>query len=210
MLLLLVRPGRRQHPLLAWTLRIAALCVLMAVGCAPHQPVTTLSVGQYPLFLDDASSADLLQAIDRQIEYLENLGQDGTTIIDRHRFSGPDLLESLRDFKELVRVEADPLKRGQLIREQFHVFQATGRTDQRQMLVTGYFEPLFPASLVREAPYLYPIYRKPDSLITRPSQGSGPRETGRLDRDGTFLPYWTRQELESGDLLHGFELAYLI
>jgi membrane-bound lytic murein transglycosylase A len=209
MLSLFHRPRRLQHYPLAWKSWIVSLFILVVTGCAPHQPVTTLSVGQHPLFLDDASPADLIQAIERQIEYLENIGQEGETIIDRHRFSVSDLLDSLRSFKEIVRVETDPLRRGQLIREHFHVFQASGRTDQRQMLVTGYFEPLYAASLVKQAPYLYPIYRKPDSLIIRPSQQSGPREIGRLDRDGTFLPYWTRQELESGNLLCGFELAYL-
>ncbi len=188
---------------------MVASLLLVAAGCAQHGPLTALSVGRYPLFVDDAPPAGLIQAVERQIGYLQRLDEDRTTIIGRHRFSARELSESLRDFQNIVLPEPDPLTRSRLIRQHFHVFQAAGRNERGQMLVTGYFEPLYPASLVKQAPYLYPIYRKPDSLVSRRNQHSGERESGRLAPDGTLRPYWTRREVEAGDLLHGHELAYL-
>jgi membrane-bound lytic murein transglycosylase A len=199
---------RRQLATLSWIASIIT-SLLVAAGCVQHEPVTALSVGHYPLFVDDAPTVDLIQAIERQIDYLQKLDEHHTTIIGRHRFSSRELSESLRDFKKMVLAEPDPLTRGRLIRQHFHVFQAAGRNEQKEMLVTGYFEPLYSASLVKQAPYLYPIYRKPDSLVTRRNQQNGEWESGRIAADTTFRPYWTRREVETDDLLRGYELAYL-
>lgn len=183
--------------------------LLVLTGCARQAPVTAVSVGSYPLFIDDAPTGDLLQAVERQIDYLERLDPDLVTTIDRYRFSIGEQIDSLRDFAKIIAKETDPLMRGRLIRKHFHIFRAAGRNGRGRMLVTGYFEPIYQASLVKQAPYLYPIYRTPDSLVTRFNKQSGTRESGRITPDNTFLPFWTRHEVETGDLLRGHELAYL-
>jgi membrane-bound lytic murein transglycosylase A len=205
---MMMPPRRRQLQSSLWYSSIIFFLFVIA-GCAQQSPLTALSVGRYPLFVDDAPTGDLLQAVNRQIDYLERLDPDRATTIDGFRFSVREQIDSLRDFTKIILGESDPLTRGRLISQYFHIFQAAGRNGQGRMLVTGYFEPIYQASLVKQAPYLYPIYRKPDSLVTRINEQSGSRESGRLAPDSTFLPYWTRREVETGNLLHGHELAYL-
>ena len=54
----------------------------------------------------------------------------------------------------------------------------------------------------RQAPFLYPLYRVPTDLVNRDGK------VGRLEH-GELVPYWTRAEIEEGNLLSGLELVYL-
>jgi membrane-bound lytic murein transglycosylase A len=67
-------------------------------------------------------------------------------------------------------------------------------------LVTGYFEPILPASLHRGGIYQTPALARPTDLV----QGGPPDALGRpgLGRvvDGHIVPYYTRAEIESGAL----------
>ena len=74
------------------------------------------------------------------------------------------------------------------------------------MLVTGYYQPHFAGSLTRTPPFLYPVYARPDSLVVRDSGGR--KTIGRLV-DGVLRPFWTRREIERGNLLAGSEMVWL-
>ena len=75
------------------------------------------------------------------------------------------------------------------------------------MLVTGYYEPLFHGSPQKAPPYIYPIYSVPPSLITRTENGK--KIIGQNSPEGHFVDFWTRREIETKNLLAGYELAYL-
>lgn len=196
---------------LSFLFNAVTCCLLLALGsCAPVRvPLIEVPASHAPLFIDDLATADLLQAIDRQIVYLQKLSAKQETGIAGYRFSAAHLLDSLSSFRDLVAGQTDPLVLSRRLREQFHVFQATGRTADHSMLVTGYYEPLFAGSLTREGPYRFPLYRVPDSLVVRTDPATGDKQPGRIDAGGTFRPYWTRKELEDGQLLSGHELVYL-
>ena len=76
-------------------------------------------------------------------------------------------------------------------------------------LFTGYFEPVVAGSLTRNPPYIYPLYRRPDDLVTfdkSQEQQTGLRY-GRL-LDETPVAYFTRKQIEQG-LLDGKNLEIL-
>ncbi len=65
-------------------------------------------------------------------------------------------------------------------------------------LLTGYYEPQLRGSLVKKAPYLYPIYKKPKDLIVVDLASIYPalkkyRLRGRLE-NGKLIPYYTRAD----------------
>jgi len=65
-------------------------------------------------------------------------------------------------------------------------------------LLTGYYEPQLRGSLVKKAPYLYPIYKRPKDLIVVELDKIYPelkryRLRGRVV-DGKLVPYYSRQE----------------
>ena len=83
-----------------------------------------------------------------------------------------------------------------------------------QGLLTGYYEPLFDGSRVREGVFQVPIYRRPPDLVNLVDEAAratvGTALThARRTATGTE-PYATREEIESGALAgQGLELLYL-
>ena len=164
-----------------------------------------VDLGTSPFFVDDASQASLIEAIDRHLSYLKASDKadsdDKVSGIPRNEF-----YRSLSRFRELLNSNPDPVRLNQLIRAHFQLFQAAGRDEGNEMLVTGYYEPVFKGSLVETPTYRYPLYGVPKSLIT---SHKGSRKIGRLDKNGRFVPFWTRQEIETNNLLSGSELVWL-
>ncbi|MCP3904047.1 MAG: murein transglycosylase [Planctomycetes bacterium] len=88
----------------------------------------------------------------------------------------------------------------------FEVMESVGYNDEGVVLFTGYYAPVFPASRVRTERYGYPLYARPDDLVTDPVSGA---PHGRRGADGATTPYPTRNEIESGNLLAGTEVVWL-
>ena len=81
-------------------------------------------------------------------------------------------------------------------------------------LMTGYYEPLLEASLARSSRFRYPLYGRPEDLLTVDLESLYPelknkRVRGRV-LDGRVIPYYTRAEID-GDLspLSGNELFWV-
>lgn len=73
---------------------------------------------------------------------------------------------------------------------------------------TGYFEPEIRASRVRRPGYEVPIYARPDDLLTTDPR-TGARARGRVDRNGDYVLYYERSEIEAGALAgRGLEIAW--
>ncbi|WP_342640607.1 murein transglycosylase A [Rhodoligotrophos ferricapiens] len=78
-------------------------------------------------------------------------------------------------------------------------------------LFTGYFEPEVEGSLTPGGPYVVPLFRKPEDLVTfdaATEKRIGVRYGRRVN--GQPKPYWARQEIEQGALKgRGLELVWL-
>jgi membrane-bound lytic murein transglycosylase A len=93
----------------------------------------------------------------------------------------------------------------QLLQDNFDCFMSVGWNGEGVVLFTGYFTPVYRASRERTAVYRYPLYKRPDDLVTDPATG---KPLGRKVGDDTE-PYPTRREIEEQQLLAGQELAWL-
>lgn len=82
-------------------------------------------------------------------------------------------------------------------------------------LITGYYEPLLHGSRTPRKPYLTPLYRAPDDLLTIDLSSvypelKGMRLRGRLaDQGKKVVPYFSRAELEAGNRLRGKEIVWV-
>ena len=161
------------------------------------------------VFHDDFDRRSLLQAGHRQAAYLRRIPPATQYTLAGRTVTAARLLTSLESFLDILERESEPQSITRILQETFDVYQAVGRENADtfgEMLVTGYFAPLLEGSLLAAAPFLYPIYRPPPDLIGRKA---GRRTVfGRLQGD-TFLPYWSRAEIETRNLLAGNELVYL-
>jgi membrane-bound lytic murein transglycosylase A len=176
--------------------------------------LTKIDPSQYPDFSPGLMSADLSslkRSVDNSIKYFDRLGSKKAypyLDIDHRR-----ALASLRAFRELL--DHGPFTGtsqdlNQLIAERFEVYQSLGAPSPdgtgytHQVLFTGYFTPTYDASLTRGGAYQWPLYKRPDDLV---SDASGDK-AGRKTAVGV-VPYYTRQDIEAGGLLAGNELVWL-
>lgn len=175
-----------------------------------YKPLHLIAADKAPLFSDDQDYTSLLSAAQNHTEFLRNKNSDDHTIIGQEIYSSELLLESTLTLTNKIKENPNPDELHQFIIRNYNIYQAGGRKDKknRQMLVTGYYEPLFEGSLTRVKPYLYPLYSPPDDLIKHePDNGAVPR-IGRITDKG-FTSYWSRAEIESMNTAGGYELAYL-
>ena len=86
----------------------------------------------------------------------------------------------------------------------FDVYESVGCDNKGTVLFTGYYTPIFAASLIRTDQFKYPIHRLPPDLVKH-AEGT---TLGRRVSDGAYVPYYSRGEVMSG-ALRGNELAYL-
>jgi len=187
---------------------LGGLLLLFVAGCALIAGnLVEINTGRFPFFIDDSSQSSLIKAIDQHIDYLRKKSSDDTLTFGTLRVSPEVLIESLTYFRNLVETESNPLELNRLIRENFRIFKAAGRNNKGDMLVTSYYEPTFEGRLTKTYPYLYPLHKVPQTFVVKRIHGS--KKTGRLDEDGHFVPFWSRKEIVSQNLLKQEELVYL-
>jgi len=207
-----VRPSLNYASRFFLFLRYLLLCsglYLFLGSCTMQENLIERSPARFPIYLDDAPTQSLLTAIDHHINYLNSIPATTQMVIGPHSFSAGTLVDSLLFFRTIIEQNPDPLELGQLIRQHFHVFETAGRNEAGDVLVTGYYEPLFEGSLSKTPPFIHPLHGIPESLISRKNSRTGNQELGRLDHDGTIIPYWTRQEIETRGIAKDHELVYL-
>ena len=187
---------------------LGGLLLLFVAGCALIAGnLVEINTGRFPFFIDDSSQSSLIKAIDQHIGYLRKKSSDDTLTFGTLRVSPEVLIESLTYFSNLVETESNPLELNRLIRENFRIFKASGRNNKGDMLVTGYYEPTFEGSLTKTYPYIYPLHKVPQTLVVKRIKGS--KKTGRLDEAGNLVPFWSRKEIVSQNILKQEELVYL-
>ncbi|MBC8418466.1 MAG: MltA domain-containing protein [Pseudomonadota bacterium] len=169
----------------------------------------------YPAFRDDMDKESLILAIRRNLEYLNRLDPEEPFQYGTHTFTCNHVRESQEAFLNLITKNPDPVQLDKEIRENFLVLRATGRPGNDQVLFTGYFEPVFEASLTPDGSFKYPIYRKPDdlsvidlSLFKREFEGK--KIIARIEGK-KLLPYFSRRQIDEENVLNGqgLEIAWL-
>ncbi len=84
----------------------------------------------------------------------------------------------------------------------FRAHEVAGRDGAPDGLITGYYEPLLYGSLVRTQRFRYPLYKRPDDLVTVDlgelyPELQGKRVRGRLD-GRRVVPYYSRADISNG------------
>lgn len=180
-------------------------------GQTQESPLLVPQQDQLPSLRDDMDDKSLIIAATRHLDYLKTLPPDTITRLGQDFCSKDCLLESMETFLDILKQKPSPEEFARAVRENFILYQASGRDKGKkgEMLITGYYEPLLEGSLTRKDPFIHPLYAAPDSLLTYRDPATGKKTTGRKDTAGGKVPFWTRAEIEEGNLLAGNELVYL-
>lgn len=200
-------------PLLAtWAVFILCLGLWWPIqGHTQESPILVPQQNQLPSIQDDMDDKSLIIAATRHLDYLKTLPPDTITRLGQDFCSKDCLLESMETFLDILKQKPSPEEFAHAVRENFILYQASGRDKGKkgEMLITGYYEPLLEGSLTRKDPFIHPLYTAPDSLLTYRDPATGTKTTGREDTARGKVPFWTRAEIEEGNLLAGSELVYL-
>lgn len=113
---------------------------------------------------------------------------------------------SLIAIGELLRQSRSANSFASEIRRLFDVYESVGCDQRGTVLFTGYYAPIFPASQTRTSRFSHPLYYRPDDLVTDPLTG---HPEGRRTADGSIVPYYTRQEIETSRMMAGQEIIWL-
>ena len=177
-----------------------ALCLLASCVSAPPrapgigQPV---SWAELPGWRDDALAQawPALQGSCRKMSARD--ARWGELCADAALFSAPDDATARAFFET-----------------RFVAHEVTGNNGNGEGLITGYYEPLLHGSLVKTKRFRYPVYGRPDDLVTVDLGGlypelQGKRYRGRLNSN-RVVPYYSRAEIGNGArALAGHEFAWV-
>ncbi|HBF23488.1 MAG TPA: murein transglycosylase [Planctomycetes bacterium] len=115
------------------------------------------------------------------------------------------MVKSLERFGDLVRESTDAEAFRESLTEEFEVWMARGRSDEGEVMFTGYCTPILKGSLEPTDVFKYPLFKKPEDLV----KGKDGAILGRRTAGGGLAPYWTTRELHDGGHLKGLELLWL-
>lgn len=193
-----------------------ALFFLLFLLCPPHlgqaREVTLLPAQEpIPFLRDDMDQESLIIAATRHLDYLRTLPASTALRVENTLCSRPCLLESMESFIELLKHNPDPAKLDQTVRDHFTLHRAGAATEENtgKMLITGYYEPLLDGSLSKNGEFTHPLYAPPASLLTPVASTAEDKTPGHGDSGASRAPFWSRAEIEAGNLLAGNELVYL-
>jgi membrane-bound lytic murein transglycosylase A len=184
-------------------LLIGAWCVLLLVN------VAHASTSDYPVFADDGELHQLDAALNRSLAFLRTISPATRYQVAGRKVPAQRLINSALHLQRLLQSHPSAATLNQEIRQAYEVVQVNTAPNgaPKRMLVTGYYQPVFPGRLDRQPPYVHPLYRVPADLLTR--QANGKKQVLGRRENGTIVPYWTRREIELGNLLRDQELVWL-
>jgi len=150
----------------------------------------------------DQDRETLLHALDNSIRYLGY--PSSRNYYPVQGISHERALASVVYFRNLLFEAQSANEFHQRIVASFDVYESVGCDNKGTVLFTGYYTPIFAASLIETDQFKYPIYRLPPDLV-KDAEGT---TLGRQLSDGSCVPYYSRGEIMNG-ALRGNELAYL-
>ena len=174
---------------------------MRAVPKVPVKPLKTfVEVSADDIdFSDDLDYQLLESAIDRSISFYERAGRNKVYRVADRLISPLQLKETLKAFRDILRKTNDKADLRKKIAWEFNVYRINGSDAEGSVLFTGYYEPLLEGSRERTEKFKYPLYRVPPDLIRKENQ------IGRM-QDGKFIPYYSRREIDVGEVLKGKNL----
>jgi len=154
-------------------------------------------VFERPSFGDDLDFDSLGESISGSIAYYKKLPFEKRFSFGKDTFTAAHLVRSLELFLSFIEKKPSQKALIAFIDLHYNVYTFMQNSQVKTVLFTGYYEPLLYGSVKQTDIYRYPVYSRPDDLVTSGSSAKGNKtaEIGRKDGN-TVVPYYTRQQIE--------------
>lgn len=207
---------------------VLAVAATLLVGCKHETPkldythelapgevaLRKLDPSEYPDFSQQMTNpAMLIRSCDASMKYL--MAPSSQKYYPYLDITHDRALASVNALKALItkyQTGFDGAAFNSDVKSMFEVYISKGAPNpdapgwSEKVLFTGYFTPIYNASLTRFGPYQYPLYKRPADLVVDPATGD---VRGRKAADGSVAPYYTRAQIEGGNVLAGQELCWV-
>ncbi|HET98346.1 MAG TPA: transglycosylase [Desulfurivibrio alkaliphilus] len=175
---------------------------LLTLGPLPALTCPTATAGPTWPLEDDLQLMGLVEAAENSRQIMAR--RDGTSVFELcgQSYTLDQLRQGLENFTAAARQAADAAELTAHVRENFRLCRSGGEERSGLAFLTGYYAPEVAGSLEPGPEFPYPLYSPPPDLT---------RIDGREGRlvEGRLQPYWSRAQIENGNLLAGHELVYL-
>ncbi len=199
------------------SLVIAVFALLFAVwlsGCAPpakapdkKEVMARISTWSYPEFTDDMTYDGLEHSLLKSLSYLQKIPIDRQFAFGNESYTTEHMIRSLQFFLDYVQTRPTTSDLAKFIRSNYRVYRSVGRNGRGEVLYTGYYEPHLRGRLSRSEDYRFPIYARPQDLISIDlsrfkAKFAGEKIIARYT-DQKVLPYYDRSDIDSDGALEG-------
>lgn len=155
---------------------------------------------------DDLPVHGLRQAIQQSLTYLGRISPDETVYYGTLDYAANEVSNSMELFLTVLdraKSEQDLVVE---LEKNFLIFESTANEGE-QVMLTGYFEPIFKGSLQRSSLYNVPVYGLPNDLevlrLERFRKSLKYRTIVYHTKNGQLIPYHTREEIMEQNILDG-------
>ena len=192
----------------------AILFAIWLSGCTQPAPapdegavMKRISDRSYPKFTDDMAYDGLEHGLQKSLSYLQKIPIDRQFVFGKDHYSTGHMIRSLQYFMDFVQSRPPIGELEQFIRSNYLVYRSAGRNGNGEVLYTGYYEPHLRGSLSRSEDYRFPVYARPQDLISIDlalfkEKYAGEKIIARYT-DQKVLPYYNRSEIDSDGALDG-------
>jgi len=160
----------------------------------------SIAPSAYPEFFDDMAYDGLAHSLLKSISYLKRVPANRTFRFGKDLFDSGHMIKSFEHF--LYFIQGKPSKRDleTFIASNYLIYQSIGREKKRRVFFTGYYEPILQGCIEQTPEYGFPIYARPDDLVTADlslfsSRFKGEKIIGKYTGQ-TVVPYPDRKDIE--------------
>jgi len=185
---------------------------IWASGCTQPSPepdekavMERIAGRSSPEFTDDMTYDGLEHSLQKSLSYLRKIPLDRQFVFGKDRYTTKHMIRSLQYFMDFVQSRPSTNEVDKFIRSNYLVYRSIGRNGKGEVLFTGYYEPHLRGSRFRTDNYRFPIYARPQNLISIDlslfkEKYAGEKIIARYT-DQKVLPYYDRSEIDSGGAL---------
>ncbi len=154
---------------------------------------------------DDLPVDGLKQSVTQSLVYFDKIQQDRQFKYGNLKYSAREIAASMRLFLSLLEKADNDHDLVEELERKFLVFESAANED-KQVMLTGYYEPLFKGALQQSSRYNVPVYSLPRDLHVlnlETFRKSLKYRTiiYRLEK-GKLIPYHTREEIMEQNILN--------
>lgn len=194
---------------------VTAACPPCPGAVTPPAVQATIPPAEAPLFADSGDLPSLLKAAKLNQAYFQGL-KSGALSYDfgDRKVTVKDLADTTDELVKILESSPTPQDLDRQVRQKFDVYQMAGRDSTGTVVFSSYYEPTLEASLKYTDAYKYPIYARPDDMISINLEDfnekfKGEKLNGRIVKN-ELVPYYNREDIDFKGVLDGkgLELAW--